>query len=114
MDAERLKRIASGCLVLIACFFAFLGLDNWFGSAPAIREVKQSISSIDSKQFKNASYSDSRIEKLEREVIFLKSELESLSAHQRYTTDFGTATIAATSLRAFPGEINGSPHLTRD
>ena len=26
MDSERLKRIASGCLVLIVCFFAFLGL----------------------------------------------------------------------------------------
>jgi hypothetical protein len=50
MDSERLKRIASGCLVLIVCFFAFLGLDNWFGSGPAIREVKQSISSVDSKQ----------------------------------------------------------------
>jgi hypothetical protein len=68
MDSERLKRIASGCLVLIVCFFAFLGLDNWFGSGPAIREVKESISSVDSKQFKNASYNDSRIEKLEREV----------------------------------------------
>jgi hypothetical protein len=55
MDSEQLKRIASGCLVLIVCFFAFLGLDNWFGSGPAIREVKQSISSVDSKQFQNAS-----------------------------------------------------------
>ena len=81
--AERLKRIASGCLVLIVCFFAFLGLDNWFGSGPAIREVKQSISSVDSKQFKNASYNDSRIEKLEREVKDLQDEVESLKEKQR-------------------------------
>lgn len=83
MDSERLKRIASGCLVLIVCFFAFLGLDNWFGSGPAIREVKQSISSVDSRQFQNASYNDSRIEKLEGEVKDLKSEIESLKEKQR-------------------------------
>jgi cell division protein FtsB len=83
MDSERLKRIASGCLVLIVCFFGFLGLDNWFGSGPAIREVKQSISSVDSKQFKNASYNDSRIEKLEREVKDLQDEVESLKEKQR-------------------------------
>ena len=83
MDSERLKRIASGCLVLIVCFFAFLGLDNWFGSGPAIREVKQSISSVDAKQFKNASYNDSRIDALEREVKDLKSEVESLKEKQR-------------------------------
>src|SRR5260221_14464927 len=104
MDAERLKRIASGCLVLIACFFAFLGVDNLFGLGAAIREVKQSISSVDSKQFKNASYSDSRIEKLEREVKDLKSEVESLKQKPRYTNDFGKVPFGGTSLRAFPGE----------
>jgi predicted RNase H-like nuclease (RuvC/YqgF family) len=63
--------------------FCFSGLDNWFGSGPAIREVKQSISSVDSKQFQNASYNDSRIETLEREVKELKGEVESLKEKLR-------------------------------
>jgi cell division protein FtsB len=83
MDVERLKRSAFGCLGLVLAFFVLLGLDNWFGSGPAIREVKQSISSVDSKQFKNASYNDSRIEALEREVKDLKDEVESLKEKLR-------------------------------
>jgi len=68
MDSERLKRNSLGCLALVFCFFVLLGFENWFGSGPAIRELKQYISSVDSKQFRNASYNDSRIETLEREA----------------------------------------------
>jgi hypothetical protein len=83
MDAAWLKRNSLGCLGLVICFFVLLGLDNWFGSGPAIRELNQSISLVDSKQFRNASYNLSQIEALEREVKDLKSEVESLKEKQR-------------------------------
>ncbi len=83
MDSERLKRNSLGCLALVFCFFVLLGFENWFGSGPAIRELKQYISSVDSKQFRNASYNDSRIETLEREAKDLKDEVESLKEKQR-------------------------------
>jgi hypothetical protein len=68
MDAERLKESAIGCLSVIFCIFVYWGLDNWLGSGRANRELKQYFGSVDSKQFQNANYNLSRIEKLEGEV----------------------------------------------
>ena len=78
MDAERLKRIALGCLSLIFCFFVYWGLNNWLGSGPAIRELKEYTTSIDSAERQDSSRNASRIEKLEGEVKGLKDEVETL------------------------------------
>ena len=78
MDAERLRRIALGCLTLIFCFLVYWGLNNWLGSGPAIRELKKYTASIDAVERQDSSRNASRIEKLEREVKDLKDEVESL------------------------------------
>ena len=77
MDAKRLKQSALGCLSVIFCIFVYWGLYNWLGSGPAIRELKQPVSSVDAKQFQNASYNVSQVEKLEGELKDLKDEVES-------------------------------------
>ena len=78
MDAGRLKRIALGCLTLIFCFFVYWGLNNWLGSGPAIRKLKEYTASIDSAERQDSSRNASRIEKLEGELKDLKDEVESL------------------------------------
>ena len=83
MDAKRLKQSAFGSLSLIFCIFVYWGLYNWLGSGPAIRELKQPASSVDAKQFQNASHYVSQVEKLEGELKDLKDEVESAKEKQR-------------------------------
>jgi hypothetical protein len=78
MDAERLKQSVFGCLTLIFCFSVYWALNNWLGSGPAIRELKEYAISIDAEEHQNSSRNGSRIEKLESEVKDLKDEVESL------------------------------------
>jgi folate-dependent tRNA-U54 methylase TrmFO/GidA len=87
MDAERLKQSALGCLSVIFCVFVYWGLDNWLGSGRKIKELKQYISSVDSKQFQNTNYNLSRIEKLDGEVKDLKDEVKSLEEKAATSTN---------------------------
>ena len=105
MNAERLKQSAFGCLSLIFCILAYWGLFNWLESGPAVRELKQPVSSVDAKQLQNPSYNVSQVEKLEGELKDLKDQLESLvemHRNERLVPSERAQTIADPTVSAPP------------
>ena len=76
MISEPLKRGVLGCLSIVFLLGILFALNNWIGSGPAIKQLKESVDSVDAAQVQNESLNLARIQELEEEVKKLQEKQE--------------------------------------
>ena len=72
MISEPLKRGVLACLSMVFLLGILFALNNWIGSGPAIKQLKESVDSVDA-QLRNESRDLARIRELEEEVKKLRN-----------------------------------------
>src|SRR4029077_9859973 len=76
MISEPLKRGVLGGLSIVFLLGILFALNNWIGSGPAIKQLKESVDSVDAAQVQNESLNLARIQELEEEVKKLQEKQE--------------------------------------
>ena len=86
MISEPLKRGVLGCLSIVFLLGILFALNNWIGSGPAIRQLKESVDSVDA-QLRNESRDLARIQELEEEVKKLRNAREDETSKRQKLQD---------------------------
>jgi len=68
MISEPLKRGVLGCLSIVFLLGILFALNNWIGSGPAIKQLKESVDAVDAAQVQNESLNLARIQELKKRL----------------------------------------------
>ena len=86
MISEPLKRGVLACLSMVFLLGILFALNNWIGSGPAIKQLKESVDSVDA-QLRNESRDLARIRELEGEVKKLRNAQEDETSKRQKLQD---------------------------
>jgi septal ring factor EnvC (AmiA/AmiB activator) len=86
MISEPLKRAVLACLSMVFLLGILFALNNWIGSGPAIKQLKESVDSVDA-QVRNESRDLARIRELEEEVKKLRNAQEDETSKRQKLQD---------------------------
>jgi septal ring factor EnvC (AmiA/AmiB activator) len=86
MILEPLKRGVVACLSIVFLLGILFALNNWIGSGPAIKQLKESVDSVDA-QVRNESRDLARIRELEEEVKKLRNAQEDETSKRQKLQD---------------------------
>jgi septal ring factor EnvC (AmiA/AmiB activator) len=86
MISEPLKRGVLACLSMVFLLGILFALNNWIGSGPAIKQLKESVDSVDAK-VRNESRDLARIRELEEEVKELRNAQEDETSKRQKLQD---------------------------